>query len=112
MLTSRTPRLGGGILSYNISDQTLIPPATDILHANITLKIMALDGLAELPDGEQGELWIQGPNVVKGYWRNPEATTKAFTEDGWVKSGDLAYITERKALCVIGRRKVSARSSS
>ena len=109
MLTFHTPRLGGGILTHSLNDQNLTPPIADALQANVTLKIMALNGRTELPDGEEGELWIHGPNVVKNYWRNPETTAEAFTEDGWIKTGDLARITEQKALCVIGRKKVSAR---
>lgn len=43
-----------------------------------------------LGDGEVGELWFRGPNVVRGYWNNPEATAAAFTE-GWFHTGDLGY---------------------
>ena len=44
----------------------------------------------ELPDGEVGDLQFSGPGVTPGYWRNEEATRAAFTEDGWLRSGDLA----------------------
>ncbi|KAK4508085.1 hypothetical protein PRZ48_001823 [Zasmidium cellare] len=37
-----------------------------------------------------GEIQLRGPTIFKGYWRNPEATTKEFTEDGWFKTGDIA----------------------
>lgn len=43
-----------------------------------------------LPDGEQGELQFRGPNVVDAYLGNPEAAARAFTKDGWFRSGDLA----------------------
>ncbi|UYP18845.1 AMP-binding protein [Rhodococcus sp. Z13] len=43
-----------------------------------------------LPDGEQGELQFRGPNVVDAYLGNPEAASRAFTADGWFRSGDLA----------------------
>jgi malonyl-CoA/methylmalonyl-CoA synthetase len=42
-----------------------------------------------LPDGEVGEVQIRGPNVFKGYWRQPELTAAAFTPDGWFRTGDL-----------------------
>jgi acyl-CoA synthetase (AMP-forming)/AMP-acid ligase II len=49
--------------------------------------VMDSDGI-EVPVGEIGELWLSGPNVVKGYWRNPEATAKSFQAGYW-KSGDI-----------------------
>ncbi|MFW6063221.1 MAG: AMP-binding protein [Chloroflexota bacterium] len=42
-----------------------------------------------LPDGEVGEVQIRGPHVCKGYWRQPQKTAEAFTDDGWLKTGDL-----------------------
>ncbi|AII08649.1 AMP-binding protein [Rhodococcus opacus] len=46
-----------------------------------------------LPDGEQGELQVRGPNVVDAYLGNPDAAARAFTRDGWFRSGDLAVAT-------------------
>lgn len=46
-----------------------------------------------LPDGEQGELQVRGPNVVDAYLGNPDAARRAFTADGWFRSGDLAVAT-------------------
>ncbi|MHA6626990.1 class I adenylate-forming enzyme family protein [Pseudonocardia sichuanensis] len=43
-----------------------------------------------LPDGEVGELWFRGPNIVRGYWNDPEATAAAFV-DGWFRTGDLGF---------------------
>jgi long-subunit acyl-CoA synthetase (AMP-forming) len=39
-----------------------------------------------------GELHVKGPNVFKGYWKNPEATQKSFTPDGWFKTGKITGI--------------------
>lgn len=57
-----------------------------------------------LPPHQVGELWARGPNVVKGYWNNPEATAATFI-DGWVKTGDLAYMDEEGFLFVVDRKK-------
>ena len=57
-----------------------------------------------LPQGEIGELWISGPNVIKGYWNKPEATAETFV-DGWLKSGDLARIDEEGFITICDRAK-------
>jgi|TARA_B100002003_G_scaffold218660_1_gene219768 long-chain acyl-CoA synthetase len=54
--------------------------------------------------GEIGELWIKGPNVVKGYWNKPEATASSFQE-GWLLSGDLARIDEEGFVYIVDRAK-------
>lgn len=45
----------------------------------------------EAAAGEAGELWLQGPNVFKGYLNKPDATKDALTEDGYFKTGDVGY---------------------
>ena len=44
----------------------------------------------DCPPGVAGELLLRGPNVFSGYWRRPEDTAAAFTEDGWFRTGDIA----------------------
>ncbi|WP_199699356.1 class I adenylate-forming enzyme family protein [Oleomonas cavernae] len=68
------------------------------------LKIMSLDGSHELPTGEVGELWAKGPQVVKGYWNNPQATAASFI-DGWVKTGDLARVDAEGFCYIVDRAK-------
>jgi len=68
------------------------------------LKIMTVEGDRELPIGEVGELWCQGPQVVAGYWNKPEATAQTFV-DGWVKTGDLARLDEEGFCYIIDRAK-------
>jgi acyl-CoA synthetase (AMP-forming)/AMP-acid ligase II len=68
------------------------------------LKIMDVDGAAELPVGEVGELWAKGPMIVKGYWNKPEATADCF-RDGWVRTGDLARLDEEGFLFIVDRAK-------
>lgn len=58
-----------------------------------------------VPDGEQGEIQIKGPNVFKEYWDKPKATTEAFTTDGWFKSGDIA-IFDIDSYQILGRNSV------
>ena len=61
--------------------------------------------LAELPDGQTGELAIRGPNVMRGYYKNPEATAAAFTPDGWLRTGDLGHRDADGFFFVTGRIK-------
>lgn len=58
----------------------------------------------DVAPGEIGELWIKGPNVVKGYWNKPEATSEAFT-DGWLHSGDLVRVDEDGFVFILDRAK-------
>ncbi len=67
------------------------------------LKVVGPNG-ETLPAGEVGELWGKGPNVVKGYWKKPEATAQTFV-DGWVKTGDLARLDEEGFCYIIDRAK-------
>ena len=60
---------------------------------------------APLPAGETGMIEIRGPNVFKGYWRNPEKTAEEFTKDGFFVSGDLGSFDESGSLAIVGRAK-------
>ncbi|WP_447553092.1 class I adenylate-forming enzyme family protein [Vreelandella sp. EE22] len=54
---------------------------------------------------EVGELWVRGPNIMKGYFRQPEATRKTLTEDGWLNTGDIARLDHHDQLYIVGRSK-------
>lgn len=58
-----------------------------------------------LPDGEIGDVQLRGPNVFKGYWRQPEKTAESFTPDGWFKTGDLGYREKDGYITLCGRSK-------
>ena len=54
--------------------------------------------------GEVGELWVRGPNVIPGYWKNPAATEAAFG-GGWFRTGDLGYVDAEGLYYVVDRKK-------
>jgi fatty-acyl-CoA synthase len=66
-------------------------------------RVVADDG-RELPPGEVGELTIAGPCVMRGYWRDPEATA-AVLRDGWLHTGDMAVTSERGYYKIVDRKK-------
>ncbi|NHJ21248.1 MAG: long-chain fatty acid--CoA ligase [Candidatus Lokiarchaeota archaeon] len=67
-------------------------------------KIVNPDTLEELDTGELGELVIRGPQIMKGYWYNPEETKKTIV-DGWLRTGDLARMDEQGYFYIEGRSK-------
>ncbi|HET9843716.1 MAG TPA: AMP-binding protein, partial [Gammaproteobacteria bacterium] len=59
----------------------------------------------ELPIGESGELCVKGPQVMRGYWNDEEKTKLVFTEDGWLKTGDIATIDAQGYIRIVDRKK-------
>jgi fatty-acyl-CoA synthase len=71
---------------------------------------LRVSGLAKPHEGVElrvvdGEIQVRGWNVMKGYYNNPEATVKAFTADGWLRTGDLGELTADGRLRMVGRLK-------
>ena len=72
-------------------------------YVGTQIRIAAEDG-TEVPQGDIGEVWVYGPNNVRGYWNKPEETKKAFT-NGWFHTGDAGYVDADGFVYVVDRIK-------
>jgi fatty-acyl-CoA synthase len=68
------------------------------------VRLETADGTPALPR-EPGELLVQGPNVIPGYWQRPDANDTSFTPDGWFRSGDIATVDEQGFFQIVDRSK-------
>jgi long-chain acyl-CoA synthetase len=72
----------------------------------ITLKFLSVeDPTKYVRYGERGEICIKGPNVMKGYWQNPQATVESTTADGFFRTGDVGYMDEDGFVFIVDRIK-------
>ncbi|WP_062476340.1 long-chain-fatty-acid--CoA ligase [Variovorax boronicumulans] len=77
-----------------------------IPHPGVVIKMLDLeDPTRYVPLGEKGEMCIQGPNVMKGYWNKPEATADSTTFDGFFRTGDVGYMDEDGFVFIVDRCK-------
>jgi long-chain acyl-CoA synthetase len=70
----------------------------------VDVRLVDADGGDVLP-GDPGEIWVRGPNVFPGYWHDPDATTRALTGDGWLRTGDVAVSDDEGELSLVDRAK-------
>ena len=87
-LTETSPIVSGNHLENNFPDSVGLP------IRDVQVKL-----------GEQNALLVKGPNVMMGYWKNPEATRAMIDADGWLNTGDIARISETGHIYITGRLK-------
>lgn len=81
-----------------------VPNTVGTLLEGTECKILAEDGTV-LPPGEQGLIYVRGPQVMRGYYNRPEITAEVLDKDGWLNTGDLGMLTHRGELKLTGRAK-------
>jgi long-chain acyl-CoA synthetase len=80
--------------------------ACGVPQPRIDFKFLSVeDGKTYVPLGERGEICLSGPNVMKGYWNNPEATADIFTADGYMRTGDVGSMDADGYLYIVDRTK-------
>ena len=79
--------------------------SSGVTVSNTESRIVDPDTGEDQPLGERGELWVRGPQVMKGYLNNPEATAATLDSDGWLHTGDVAIIDEDHHMTIVDRVK-------
>ena len=98
-LTESSPLIAGNRLDADeYSGMAGLPvPSTDVTFRD--------DDGNEVPLGRVGELWIRGPQVMKGYWKRPEETAIVLGAEGWLRTGDMGFMDERGYIKITDRKK-------
>ncbi|GAB4268875.1 MAG: AMP-binding protein [Pararhodobacter sp.] len=92
-------------VSHTSNPATARPGASGQTVPNTEARIVDPETFQDLPPGQDGELWIRGPQVMKGYLNNPEATAATIMPDGWLRTGDVAHFDADGFLYVTDRLK-------
>ncbi len=79
--------------------------AVGVTVPNTEVRIVDLDTGQDLPLREPGEVWIRGPQVMKGYHKRPEATADMIDAEGWLHTGDIGYVDEDGYFYILDRVK-------
>ncbi len=92
------------VASFNHPDRERKPGSIGTPIAGVEMKVIDSAG-EEVPRGEPGEVAIRGHNVMKGYWKRPEASAEAIDADGWLKTGDIAKVDPDGYFFIVDRKK-------
>jgi long-chain acyl-CoA synthetase len=97
------------LTGYGLTETSPVLTFNDWRHARLDSEGRPVEGvelrIRAAAGQKEGEILARGPNVFAGYWNNPEETARAFTPDGWFRTGDLGWLDGRGRLHVVGRSK-------
>ncbi|KAJ3123874.1 hypothetical protein HK098_001574 [Nowakowskiella sp. JEL0407] len=92
-------------ISHMEIDSDVVPGSVGVLMPNCEALIVDPVTQKRLGVRKEGELWVRGPMVMKGYLNNEEATRSTLDEDGWLHTGDIAYADEGRHFFIVDRLK-------
>jgi long-chain acyl-CoA synthetase len=92
------------VVSANRAGETTFTGTVGYPLASTEISVRSEDG-TPLPDGQPGEFWVRGPQVMRGYWNQPDESAAALTADGWLRTGDVGCVMSDGALRIVDRKK-------
>ncbi len=98
-LTEASP----SVCATSMADRA-IPGSVGLPLPDVEVRLVGEDG-EDVDIGDDGELWVRGPNVFQGYWNDLQASEAALTDDGWLRTGDVAIRDEEGMIYLVDRLK-------
>ncbi len=92
------------VVSFTVPDRPRTPGSIGYPVPGVEMRLMGIDGHIVITRGTPGEIEVRGHNLMKGYWRNPEATAEAVV-DGWFRTGDIGVVDDHGAYRIVDRKK-------
>ena len=81
------------------------PGSVGALVPNTEARLVDPETATDVDEGEEGEIWVRGPQVMKGYLNNPAATSETLAADGWLRTGDIGRVDENGFFFIVDRLK-------
>lgn len=92
-------------VSHVVPRNAPLSGAAGLLVPNTACRVVHIETGVDLSAGEEGEIWIKGPQVMQGYLKNPKATEDTMAEDAWLRTGDIGKVDQNGYLFITDRLK-------
>lgn len=87
------------------ANATVPVTSVGLVVSNTMIKVVDVETMQELGPHEKGEIWAKGPQIMKGYYKRPEATRACIDQDGWFHTGDIGYYDDNDFVYIVDRLK-------